>query len=196
MGKTTKPFKMIDCTRKEFLAMPPNALKIWLYYYLREGAERKAWGSEENICEVTRMNRDTMRKWRGWLEDNGWLKLIGHRDEESGDFAVPVYRVDEGTLPAAESFGYGHSEDSRRKFRTRKPPKVSVTEAAESFGEEVEPKKQVEPAPSASEVEPIKEGKSEGTPAPISQPPAEREKEPRYKPEPDTEETQQVWMVP
>jgi integrase len=38
MGKTTKPFKMIDCTRKEFLAMPPNALKIWLYYYLREGA--------------------------------------------------------------------------------------------------------------------------------------------------------------
>jgi hypothetical protein len=88
------------------------------------------------------MNRDTMRKWRGWLEDNGWLQLLGHRDPQTGEFSIPIYRVDEGTIP--ESFGYGHSEDSRRKFRLRQPPKVSVTVPAESFGEEVEPKKQVE----------------------------------------------------
>lgn len=144
MSKTqpTKPFKKLDCQRKTFLRLPPNALKIWLYYFLREGEERRAWASEEDICDVTAMNRDTMRKWRNWLETNGWLQLLGHRDPQTGEFAVPIYRVDEGTIP--ESFGYGHSEDSRRKFRLRQPPKVPVTVPAESFGEEVEPKKQVD----------------------------------------------------
>jgi len=152
MSKTqpTKPFKKLDCQRKTFLRLPPNALKIWLYYFLREKEERRAWASEEDICDVTAMNRDTMRKWRNWLETNGWLQLLGHRDPQTGEFAVPIYRVDEGTIP--ESVGYGHSEDSRRKFRLRQPPKVfdtvqpkvSVTVPAESFGEEVEPKKQVD----------------------------------------------------
>jgi len=29
--RSSKPFKMIDCTRRNFLRMPGNALKIWLY---------------------------------------------------------------------------------------------------------------------------------------------------------------------
>ena len=158
--RSSKPFKKIDCTRRNFLRMPGNALKIWLYYYTREGKERLAWASEEELCAATDLNRDTMRKWRNWLVKNGWLKLMGHRDAKTGEFAVAIYRVKEGT--AAESFGDGRSRNipSRcsRNFQSPSQPKFSATAAAESFGEEVEPKRQVD---SQRQVEPFEVGVSE-----------------------------------
>jgi hypothetical protein len=144
--RSSKPFKKIDCTRREFLRMPGNALKIWMYYYTREGKERLAWASEEELCEATDLNRDTMRKWRNWLIENGWFKLMGHRDAKTGEFAVGIYRVKEGTVP--ESFGDGRSRNiplrCSRNIQSPPQPKLSVTAAAEVFGEEVEPVKQVD----------------------------------------------------
>lgn len=163
--RSSKPFKKIDCTRRSFLRMPGNALKIWLYYYTREGKERLAWASEEELCEMTDLNRDTMRKWRNWLVENKWLKLMGHRDAKTGEFAVPIFRVKEGTV--AETFSDGRSRNipprRSRNLQQPCPPNISVTAAAESFGEEVEPLNQVEPEKQVApvEVEPIKEGRKE-----------------------------------
>lgn len=165
--RSSKPFKKIDCTRRSFLRMPGNALKIWLYYYTREGKERLAWASEEELCEMTDLNRDTMRKWRNWLVENKWLKLMGHRDAKTGEFAVPIFRVKEGTV--AETFSDGRSRNipprRSRNLQQPCPPNISVTAAAESFGEEVEPLNQVEPEKQVApvEVEPIKEGRKEGS---------------------------------
>jgi Helix-turn-helix domain len=152
--RSSKPFKKLECERRGYLRMPGNALKIWLYYYSREGEERLAWASEEEICKATDLNRDTMRKWRRWLVDNGWLKLMGHRDSKTGEFAIAIYRVKEGTV--AETFSDGRSRNipSRcsRNFRSPSQPNISVSAAAESFGEEVEPLLQVD---SEKQVAPI-----------------------------------------
>ena len=96
-------FKMLDVERKALLRMPGNALKIWLYYWMREGRERIAWASEEEICRHVGLNPKTMRTWRKWLVINGWLKPMGYRSADSGEFAVPKFRVDEGTLPETKS---------------------------------------------------------------------------------------------
>jgi hypothetical protein len=139
------PFKKIDCVRRTLLKMPGNALKIWLYYYMREGKERLAWASEEELCETLDLNRDTMRKWRTWLVDNGWMKLMGHRDPKTGEFSTPIYRVKEGTVTENISDG------RRRNIPLRSQPKVSVAVPAEVFGEEVDTYKQVD---SERQVEP------------------------------------------
>jgi hypothetical protein len=173
--RSSKPFKKIDCTRRGFLRMPGNALKIWLYYYLREGAERLAWASEEEICKATDLNRDTMRRWRKWLIDNGWLKLMGHRDAKTGEFAIAIYRVKEGTV--AETFSDGRSRNipSRcsRNFQSPSQPNISVPAAAETFGEEVEPLNQVEPekqvAPIRVDPMSVSPSFSHGADAPMAQ---------------------------
>lgn len=169
--RSSKPFKKIDCTRRGFLRMPGNALKIWMYYYTREGKERLAWASEEELCEATDLNRDTMRKWRNWLIENGWLKLMGHRDAKTGEFALAIYRVKEGTVP--EIFGDGRSRNiplrCSRNFQSPSQPKLSATAAAEVFGEEVEPLKQVD---SQRQVEPFEVASKEESNQSIASRPA------------------------
>ncbi|MGC2831924.1 MAG: hypothetical protein WB994_19960 [Candidatus Acidiferrum sp.] len=113
MPKKPDIFKMLDVKRKRLLAVPGNALKIWLYYWMREGKERLAWASEEDICDHTRLNRDTMRKWRNWLLEYGWLHLMGHRNPETGNFSVAVFRVDEGIAGDRERNPGSYSKENR-----------------------------------------------------------------------------------
>jgi hypothetical protein len=99
MPKKPDIFKLLDVERKALLRVPGNALKIWLYYWMREGKERIAWGTEKEIRLATGLNKDTYRTWRKWLVDNGWLKPMGFTNRIHGEFGVPRFRVKEGTLP-------------------------------------------------------------------------------------------------
>lgn len=157
--RSSKPFKKIDCTRRGFLRMPGNALKIWLYYYTREGAERLAWASEEELCEATGLNRDVMYDWRNWLEENGWLKRMGSKHHGDGRFAMAIFRVKEGTVPEKKDGRKGNrvwkspTGEPVGKNRTRPvgenqtPTSRGKSESVQSvkIGEEVEPVLQVEP---------------------------------------------------
>jgi hypothetical protein len=102
MPKKPDIFKLLDVERKALLRMPGNALKIWLYYWMREGKERIAWGTEKEITMATGLNKDTWRTWRKWLVENGWLKPMGFTNRLHGEFAVPRFRVKEGTLPETQ----------------------------------------------------------------------------------------------
>jgi len=167
--RSSKPFKKIDCTRRGFLRMPGNALKIWLYYYTREGAERLAWASEKELCEATGLNRDVMYDWRNWLEENGWLKRMGSKHHGDGRFAMAIFRVKEGTVPEKKD---GRKSNRVRKSPTgepvgknrtrpvgenRSPSSRQKSESVQSvkIGEEVEPLLQVEPK---GQVEPFEVG--------------------------------------
>jgi len=109
-----------------------------------------------------------MRKWRNWLVENGWLKLMGHRDAKTGEFAVAIYRVKEGTVAESSSDARNRNIPSRcsRNFQSPSQPEFSATAAAESFGEEVEPKKQVD---SQRQVEPLEVGVSESVSESVSE---------------------------
>jgi hypothetical protein len=138
---TDKPFKMLMCERKALLRMPGNALKIWMYYWMKEGPERLAWTTEEAVCEGTNLNKDTMHKWRNWLVDHNWLKPMGRKKREHGEFGVPVFRVKEGDA-ITEDFSDGRS----RNFPSRSTPKTLGADDTENisgvpsniFGEEVD----------------------------------------------------------
>jgi hypothetical protein len=94
-----RPFKKYYCDRPETFLLPPIAYKIWMYHYKHEGPKRESWPSRAAICKDCNINLDSLKNWRKWLVDNGWLVLLGHRDSKSGEFKVPVYRVTRGTIP-------------------------------------------------------------------------------------------------
>jgi len=152
------PFKKLDCQRRNYLKLPGNALKIWLYYYSREGKERLAWASEKEICETCDLNRKTMQVNRRWLIDNGWLIKMGERNSKTGQFSIPIYRVDEGTIPA-ETDGRSANRvpqiglrSPSPTIRTQPQPTTLPTVPAQKLGEEVYPYKQVEPKEQVSKL--------------------------------------------
>jgi len=120
-------FKLLDVERKTLLRMPGNALKVWLYYWMREGKERIAWGTEKEIHEATDLNKDTIRSQRKWLVDNGWLKPMGFTRRIHGEFAVPRFRANEGTAPKI-------SDGRSRNIPLGNATKKTSGDAAEIFG--------------------------------------------------------------
>jgi hypothetical protein len=159
-GVVKKPdiFKMLDVKRKALLRLPVRALHVWLYYWMREGQERVAWASEEELCGALDMNRKTMRKWRNWLVENGWLKKMGYRNTDSGEFAVPRFRVKEGVLPETKTCPSDRAQNlvgGADQTLVNRPRPTFGRHPDQGLVEEVEPrevdtKEQVEPC----EVEP------------------------------------------
>jgi hypothetical protein len=102
MTTSTRPFKKLFCDRDELLLLPPVALKIWLYHYMREGTKRESWPAVETVmtaCGITRSQ--TFYKWRAYLRDNGWLEKIGEKPSKNeGGKPVPIFKVTRGTIPA------------------------------------------------------------------------------------------------
>lgn len=92
-------FKMLDVERKSLLRMPGNALKVWLFYWMKEGKERLGWSTEAGALEVLQMNRKTFYAARSWLVAHGWLKEITKRGRNHGEYHTAVFRVKEGTIP-------------------------------------------------------------------------------------------------
>jgi hypothetical protein len=101
MPRKPDHYKILDSDRRDLLKMPGNALKIWLFYWMKEGGERLAWDTEKDICAAVGLNKNTMHTWRDWLEDNGWLKRMGYAPRKHGEFPVPKFRADEGQIPGA-----------------------------------------------------------------------------------------------
>jgi len=112
-------FKTLDVERKGLLRLPGNALKVWLYYRMREGQERLAWATEKDICSVTGLHRDVMYDNRRWLVKNGWLKPMSVRKRAHGEYATQVFRVKEGTVPEKKDRRKGNNPTSARLGRAR-----------------------------------------------------------------------------
>jgi hypothetical protein len=72
MPKHPDIFKMLDVERKSVLRLPGNALKVWLFYWMKEGKERLGWTTEKDALEILRMNRNTFYTSRTWLVAHGW----------------------------------------------------------------------------------------------------------------------------
>jgi hypothetical protein len=100
--RAQRSFKKFYCDQKDVFLLPPTAFKVWMYHYSREGAERKSWPSRETTCRDLNIGMKALKAARKWLIENGWLKLVGQRDLTSGEFTVPVFQVDEGTVPRTQ----------------------------------------------------------------------------------------------
>ena len=79
--------------------MPNAAFKIWMRHYSHEQADkRESYPSLTYLADSCGMNECTVKDARRWLVANGWLVKVGERRVE-GKFAVPVFRVERGTIP-------------------------------------------------------------------------------------------------
>jgi hypothetical protein len=98
-----KRYKFLDPTRKAVLMLPPNALKLWLTYWMFESDEQEAYPSLDKLEEVMDTGRQAILSARQYLLDTGWLvKLTGSAAERyakpsQGSHNVAVYRVDDPT---------------------------------------------------------------------------------------------------
>ena len=68
-------------------------IKVWLYHYRREGGgdERKSFSSQDTVCQATGLGRSAVSHARTWLVRNGWLRVIGYRPLQRGEWAVREY---------------------------------------------------------------------------------------------------------
>jgi hypothetical protein len=114
--KKNRPFKMIYCDEPGLFLMPAPALQIWMRHYFCEPNVhiRQSFPSLEFLQKTCGMNRATVCKWRTWLVDNGWLKLIGKK-KVGGVFGVPVYRTEYGTVPIAADKRTGNDPAKARQ---------------------------------------------------------------------------------
>jgi hypothetical protein len=98
-----KRYKFLDPTRKAVLMLPPNALKLWLTYWMFESDEREAYPSLDELEKVMDTGRQAILSARQYLLDTGWLvKLLGSAAERyakpsQGSHNVAVYQVDDPT---------------------------------------------------------------------------------------------------
>jgi hypothetical protein len=140
---TKRPFKKFYCDRPDVFLIPPSALKIWLFHYTREGKDRRSWPSVETLMKKCGIAKDdTVYKWRAWLQENGWLKKVGEipPKHNTGEFAVPIFRVTRGTVPQQTGDG-----DHTPLNGGRSHPIKRGTGAPLFMGAEVDSVKQVEP---------------------------------------------------
>lgn len=98
-----KRYKFLDPTRKAVLMLPPNALKLWLAYWMFESDDRKAYPTQDTIDRVTGMSTKTIIKARAYLLAEGWLKKCSgsaadyYTKATRGAHKVGVYRVADPT---------------------------------------------------------------------------------------------------
>lgn len=120
--KTGEPWQPLYVSPKWdiLFQMPANALKVWLYHYARENRQRESWPSLKRITKACGMHQDTVVDARRWLRDNGWLVKVREIVREDGEFNIPVFRVERGTIP----------EKTIRKFSV--PPEKSLTTGKKS----------------------------------------------------------------
>jgi len=83
----------------DIYALPPTALKVWLFHYRCEINGRESWPGEDLICHKLCICRDTLADNRKWLKDHGWLVQTspayrGHN---------PTFRVERGWIPDSKS---------------------------------------------------------------------------------------------
>lgn len=154
-----RPFKKFHCDQDDVFLIPPIAFKIWMYHYTREGKERKSWPSREVICKKLNISIDTLKKWRKWLVANKWLVPVGQRNARTGEFSVPVFMVDEGTVEGEINHGNRgrkHPPPSRVKNTAAVAGEVFTPEVDSGF--EVDTKREVEEKTAMSQfAESIKE---------------------------------------
>jgi len=95
--------KILDCNRKAVLGLPPNALKLWLTYYMNESEWQEAWPSQGTLRAITGMSKNTLIHWQRYLKAGGWLVETGAKASDRyacatpGSHNVPVVRVDDPT---------------------------------------------------------------------------------------------------
>lgn len=123
MPKRPDIFKMLDVERKTFLGLPGNALKVWLFYWMKEGKERLAWSTEKGALEVLQMNRKTFYAARKWLVAHGWLKEVIKRGRYHGEYSTAVFRVKEGTIPESNDKRKGNDPSKARKTKKMRAEK-------------------------------------------------------------------------
>jgi hypothetical protein len=94
----------------DIYALPPNALKVWLFHYRCEIDGRESWPGEDLICYKLRICRDTLADNRKWLKTHGWLVQLteayrGHN---------PTFRVERGWLADSHATDDPLSNNSNR----------------------------------------------------------------------------------
>jgi hypothetical protein len=115
----TPAFKMLYCSPEYDLVfrLPDPALKLWLFYYRKEGATREGWACNETISMTCGMSEKTITKWRKYLRKYGWLEQIGvHQIKGKG--STPLMRCHRGTIPTKAPDKRGMSAKSKeRRFK-------------------------------------------------------------------------------
>lgn len=99
-----------DCFR-----MPNAAFKVWMRHYAREqGGKRESWPSLLRLALECDMSKETVVVARRWLVANGWLVKVRERNSSHGEFGVPVFRVEHGSIPRSENPTLTRSEKPAR----------------------------------------------------------------------------------
>lgn len=148
-GSNGRPFKKFFCDRDEVFLIPPNAFKLWMFHYRLEGQERASWPSREFLCRKLGVSEKTLTIARRWLVEHGWLQRIGQRNSESGEFAIPVFKVTRGTVESKlphgrEKLPHGRTKSSQSR-KVSYPPSKKVSAVAESkLPPEVDVKREVD----------------------------------------------------
>jgi hypothetical protein len=115
--------KILDCNRKGILGLPPNALKLWLCYYMNEDDEQESFMSYAEVEAQTGMGKTSVQKWNHFLERHGWIVDTGKTAYDkwvalgrvSSDNAkqVKVWKVDDPTRPVGKQLGTQSESDHK-----------------------------------------------------------------------------------
>jgi hypothetical protein len=108
----------------QLLKLSEANLKVWLYHYRREGGGdgRKSWASRITVGEATGFSRPTISHARTWLVANGWLTVVGYRDNHHGGSPVREYRC---LFPESQGKASGTMRNSQGKASDTPQSKAS-----------------------------------------------------------------------
>jgi hypothetical protein len=113
----------------QLLLLTEAQLKVWLYHYRREGGGdgRKSWASRVTVGGATGFSRPTISHARTWLVENGWLKVVGYRENHHGGSPVREYRclfpVSQGKASDTMRNSQGKTSDTPQS-KTSDPSRV------------------------------------------------------------------------
>jgi len=97
----TRRYKLLDPRRKAVLALPANAFKLWMAYWMFESDDREAYPKRETLEKATGMSKPTLLTARQYLIETGWLvKVDGsagsrYTKPSTGSWNIGIYRVDD-----------------------------------------------------------------------------------------------------
>jgi hypothetical protein len=97
----TGRYKLLDPHRKAVLALPANAFKLWMAYWMFESDDREAYPKRETLEKAMGMSKPTLLKARQYLIETGWLvKVDGsagsrYTKPSTGSWNIGIYRVDD-----------------------------------------------------------------------------------------------------